>query len=177
MVNFENVCNAIYDDNLLCIAIQQKCKKLNKHFLNKYKIYLYNGYPCISIAHNKIRIHQLIGECLFGEINGYVIHHKDKNKLNNTEGNLQLLTKKEHTQIHHKNKKYIPSLKAIKNARKTNYKKHITKEKCLELRNKGLTIKQISKELICSINTINRRLGMKDYKTKNNVSDWSDKNE
>ena len=177
MPQFKNTCNAIYDDNLLYAAIQQKCKKLNKKIVNCYTIYLYNGYPCISIAHNKFRIHRLIAEFLYGDIRNYVIHHKDQNQLNNTERNLQLLSLSEHSKLHNKDKKYTPSLSAIKNARKTNYKKYITREKCLELKRKGFTINEIAKAFNCGINTINRRLGMKDYQTKNNVLDWSDKDD
>ena len=42
-------------------------------------------------------------------------------------------------------------------------RKDVTVEKVAELRNKGLTIPEIAKELNCGINTVNRRLGMKDY--------------
>lgn len=35
---------------------------------------------------------------------GYVVHHKDENTLNDHISNLQLLTIKEHTSIHHKDK-------------------------------------------------------------------------
>ena len=52
-----------------------------------------------------------------------------------------------------------------------------SKEECEQLRKQGLTINQIAQKLNCSVNTINRRLGMKDYTTKNNVLDWSDTDE
>ena len=100
---FENSCNAIFDENLLYKAIDWKCQNLNKYCHKKYKVYLYNNYPCISIAHQKIRIHQLLGEFIFGRIRkGYVIHHIDGNKLNNTKENLQYISNVLHTQIHHK---------------------------------------------------------------------------
>lgn len=172
---FENSCNAIFDERLLYEAIDWKCQNLNKYCYKKYKVYLYGDYPCISIGHEKIRIHQLLGEFLFGKIRkGYVIHHIDENKLNNNKENLQYISKALHTQIHHKGKDYTPSIEALKKARKTKYREEITKEKCEELRNQGLTISQIAKKFNCGVNTINRRLGMKDYKTKNNVLDWSD---
>lgn len=175
---FENSCNAMFDEILLYEAIDWKCQKINKYCHRKYKIYLCNGYPCVSIGHEKIKIHQLLGEYIFGKIRkGYVIHHIDGNKLNNQKENLQYISNVLHAQIHHKDKKYTPCIKALKKARKTIYRGEITKEKCEQLRKQGLTIKQIAKKLNCSINTINRRLGMKDYKTKNNVLDWSEENE
>ena len=52
------------------------------------------------------------------------------------------------------------SINAAKEARR---RKDVTKENVLELRNKGLTISEIAAKLNCGINTVNRRLGMKDY--------------
>ena len=58
-------------------------------------------------GHLKIRngktIHRMVWEYYNGEIpEGYVIHHKDENKLNNSIDNLQLLTRKEHKILHMK---------------------------------------------------------------------------
>ena len=170
---FENSCNALFEKDLLCEAIKEKCQKLNKYYYNKYKIYLHNGYPCVSIAHNKFRIHRLLGEFIYGKIEkDYVIHHIDGNRLNNKKDNLQLISKSEHSSIHNKNKHYTPCLKAIKNARNKNFRSDITKEKCEELRKNGYTLEKMSIILCCSKNTISRRLGMKDYETKNNILDW-----
>lgn len=168
---FENSCNAIFDEELLYKAINLKCKKLNKYCHKEYKVYLYNGYPCISISHEKYRIHQLLGEFIFGSIRkGYVIHHIDGNRLNNNSDNLQYLSHSAHSKLHNKGKKYTPCKVAIQNARKVIYRKDITKELCQDLRNQGLTMPQIAKELNCSVNTIYRRLGMMDYQAK---LDWS----
>ena len=79
-----------------------------------------------------------------------------------------------HSQIHNQGKDYTPCEKALKKAKKAIYRKEITKEKCEELRKQGLTVSQIANKLNCGVNTINRRLGMKDYTTKNDVLDWSD---
>lgn len=170
---FYNDCNAIFDSLLLYQAIDWKCQNLNKYCFKKYKIYLHNGYPCISIGHEKIRVHQLLGEYLFGKIrNGYVIHHIDGNKLNNNKENLQYISSSLHSKIHNKGKDYKVCGLAIMKARKTNYREEITKELCQKLKNDGLTINEIAKKLNCGVNTVNRRLGMNDYKTK---LDWSDK--
>ena len=58
-------------------------------------------------GHLKVRngktIHRMVWEYYNGEIpEGYVIHHKDENKLNNSIDNLQLLTRKEHKILHMK---------------------------------------------------------------------------
>lgn len=58
-------------------------------------------------GHLKVRngktIHKMVWEYYNGAVpEGYVIHHKDENKLNNTIDNLQLLLRKEHKILHMK---------------------------------------------------------------------------
>ncbi len=53
--------------------------------------------------------------------------------------------------------------RSINSAKEVRTRKDVTKEKVAEFRNKGLTIAEIAKKLNCGINTVNRRLGMKDY--------------
>ena len=46
-------------------------------------------------------IHRLVWEAFVGEIpKGYIVHHKDGNRQNNSLSNLQLVTAKEHHDIH-----------------------------------------------------------------------------
>lgn len=46
-------------------------------------------------------IHRLVWEAFVGEIpKGYIVHHKDGNRQNNSLSNLQLVTTKEHHDIH-----------------------------------------------------------------------------
>lgn len=64
-----------------------------------------NGYRmfCKGSRGNTIRIyeHRLVWESNFGKIpNGYEVHHKDGNKLNNNIENLELVKKGEHQHIH-----------------------------------------------------------------------------
>lgn len=51
--------------------------------------------------HRSCYIHRLVWEAFVGEIpKGYIIHHKDSNKQNNSLSNLQLVSSKEHHDIH-----------------------------------------------------------------------------
>ena len=168
--HFKNECNCIVDYEILYTAINNKCKSKNCYCHNEYRIVLRNGYPAVCINKQRYYVHILIGEFIYGKIRkGYIIHHKDKNKLNAMPDNLELLTNRKHLKIHGKERKGIDlrseygkqqSLNAAAQARKRN---DVTAEKVQELRNKGLTINGIAKELNCGVNTVNRRLGMHDY--------------
>ena len=74
-----------------------------------------HGYYQITSAKygkNGERLHRVIFEDFYGEIpKGYVIHHKDGDKLNNCIMNLQLLSDSEHKSLHHKGKKYALGVK------------------------------------------------------------------
>lgn len=168
--HFNNECECIVDYELLYKAIDNKCKTENCYLHNEYRIVLRNGYPAVCINRQRYYVHILIGEVIYGKIRkGYVIHHKDKNKLNAMPDNLELMTKLEHSKIHGNERIGIDLRSAegkansINSAREVRTRKDVTIERVSELRNTGLTIPEISKELNCGINTVNRRLGMKDY--------------
>lgn len=65
------------------------------------------GYLIINTNWCHGRIHQIV-YCLFNNLSrvpkGYVVHHIDKNKQNNTLSNLKLVTHKEHADIHYDDK-------------------------------------------------------------------------
>jgi hypothetical protein len=64
-------------------------------------------YRITSGIHADELLHRLIWEDINGPIpEGYIIHHKDFNKLNNDLNNLQCLTKSEHITLHHKYKEW-----------------------------------------------------------------------
>jgi len=62
---------------------------------------LSSGYPCFSICFNgkqlTKRVHQAVGECFLNHsrYSGKVINHKDGNKLNCRESNLEVVSQKE----------------------------------------------------------------------------------
>lgn len=168
--HFKNECDCIVDYEMLYKAIDNKCKSENCYLHNEYRIVLRNGYPAICINRKWFYVHILIGEIIYGKIRkGYIIHHKDKNKLNALPNNLEIMTNKKHLKNHGKERKGIDfrsaegKLNSINSAREVRTRKDVTIEKVTELRNKGLTIPEIARELNCGINTVNRRLGMKDY--------------
>lgn len=55
------------------------------------------GYYAVSLNHRIYRVHWLYYNTFIGDSTGYVIDHKDRNKLNNDPSNLRLTTPKENT--------------------------------------------------------------------------------
>lgn len=79
-------------------------------------------------------IYTLVWEAFNGPIpKGYVIHHKDHNKLNDRLDNLQLMSNDEHTKHHHINKTVTEETKKkISNKRKGQHLTEETKQKLRE---------------------------------------------
>jgi len=123
-----NTCNAIYDDELLKLAIIWfSSVPVNK----SKKVFLYGKYPAIAIRHIKLHIHRL----LYAYINkgikqGYYVHHKDGNLLNANIDNLEMIEKGKHQSMHNKDKKI--SDKHIKAIIKSNKKRKGKKYKIYE---------------------------------------------
>lgn len=70
--------------------------KLNDGYLWCYVIYFNN-------KKKSIPYHKYLWEKENGKTpKGYIIHHKDKNKLNNSLNNFELLTRSEHAKLHYK---------------------------------------------------------------------------
>lgn len=162
---FINECNCIFDEILLFQAIDLECKNRNIYRQNEYKIYLHNGYPCVSLAHDKARIHVLLGKLLYGKIRkGYVIHHKDRNKLNALPNNLEYISSVAHTKLHHTGVDFRSEegkMRSINSARDKIYKSQITKEEIELMIDKGKSKAEIARHFNCGVNTIYRRLGYK----------------
>ena len=164
--HFNNECDCIVDYEMLYKAVDDKCRKLNCYLHNEYRIILRNSYPAICINRQWHYVHILIGENVYGNIRkGYVIHHKDKNKLNAMPENLELMSALKHSKIHGNERKGrdYRSLegkeRSVNAAREVTTRKDVTAEKVKCLREQGMTIPEIAKELNCSINTVGRRLG------------------
>lgn len=164
-MEFINDCNCIFDEEILFKAIDLECRNRNCYRHDEYKIYLHNDYPCISLGHDKVRVHILIGKLLYGKIRkGYVIHHKDFNKLNALPDNLMYMSNSEHTKLHHTGVDFRSEdgkWKSINSAKEKRYKKQITKEEIEKMIAEGKNKTEIAKHFQCGINTIYRRLGYK----------------
>ena len=162
---FENACNCIVDYKILECAIKEECKRRNIVPNNKYKIYMYRGYAGISLKHEKVSVHRIIGKFMIGYDFGSEIsvHHIDGNKLNNNVSNLQILKNSLHTKEH--NLVSFVSKEQMrenaKNATEIRKRKDVTKEKIEELKAQGFSNIEVAQKLNCGVNTIRRRLGMK----------------
>lgn len=166
-MKFDNECNCVVDFSVLENAIIEECKRRNIKPKEKYKIYDYRGYAGISLKHDKVSVHRIIGKYMVGFDFGSEIHvhHIDRNRFNNKISNLQVIRKELHTKEHNI-VQYVSEnhLKGFGDRMKNIVSRNdVTKEKVAELRSNGFTISEIAKELKCGINTVNRRLGMKDY--------------
>ena len=164
-MKFVNECGCIVDYSILEKAIIDECKRRNVTPNDCYKIYMYRGYAGISIKHDKVSVHRILGKYMIGcdLPNNVIVHHIDMNKLNNNINNLQVMKSelhiKEHNIVQYVSKEYM---KGCGNRMKDIVsRKDVTKEKVVDLRNSGFTIKEIAIKLNCGCNTVYRRLGMK----------------
>ena len=68
---------------------------------NGHKVYMDGLYPAIYLNGKNVHIHRLEWQKHNGGIpDGYVIHHKDENKLNWNIENLELLSRADHIREH-----------------------------------------------------------------------------
>lgn len=80
---------------------------MKKFIYDGHKVYMNGKYPAIYINGKNCHVHRFVWEKYHGMVpEGYVIHHKDENKLNWAIENLELLSRsnhiKEHKNIVHK---------------------------------------------------------------------------
>lgn len=166
-MKFINECDCLFEQDVLEKAILFECKIRGIKPKDNYKIYNYRGYAGISFKHDKISVHRLLGQYMVNMSldKDIHVHHLDGNRFNNLISNLQIIRNSLHTKEH--NLVQYVSLEKLRNNQKLateKVKRHdVTTEKVIALRKKGLTIGEIAEKLNCGLNTVNRRLGMKDY--------------
>lgn len=164
-MEFVNECGCITDYSVLEKAIIEECNRRNVTPKSHYKIYMHRGYAGISIKHNKVSVHRILGKYMVGYDlpPNIVVHHIDGNKLNNEISNLQVMKSELHTKEHNI-VQYVSAdyMKGYGNRMKSIISRtDVTREKVTELHKRGFTISGIAKELHCGYNTVCRRLGIK----------------
>ena len=159
---FENVCDCIVDYEILENAIIEECHRRKIEPKDKYKIYNYRGYAGISIKHDKVSVHRIIGKYMIGYDFGseICVHHIDGNKLNNSISNLQVLKNSLHTKGHELHQYVSKEHKKGFGNRAKNIiaRKDVTIEKISKLIEQGFTPLEVADKLKCSKNTVYRRL-------------------
>lgn len=70
-------------------------------FYDGHKVYMNGKYPAICLNGQNQHVHRLEWEKHNGKIpEGFIVHHKDENKLNWSIENLELLSRSEHIKKH-----------------------------------------------------------------------------
>ena len=159
---FENSCNCIVDYDVLEKAITEECHRRGFEPKDHYKIYAFRGYAGVSIKHDKVSVHRIIGKYMVGYDFGANIHvhHIDGNKFNNAVSNLQVLRDSLHTKGHEAHRYVSEEHKRGfgNRAKEIISRKDVTIEKVLELTEKGFAPLEIAEILHCGKNTVYRRL-------------------
>lgn len=169
---FKNECNCIVDEELLAKAVDAYCKRENVYCNQKHRITIRNNYPTIVISRKHLYVHELLRMITFKTREGFVIHHKDFNKLNNSIDNLAYITKSKHTHIHS-----VHNWEQVKNGKKIiksrSYgRPDIKDDEIRKMQQDGLTLEEIAKILHSNKNTIwKRTLKWKDKNKKEYVDD------
>ena len=164
-IEFINACGCLVNYDLLEQAIIWYQKSPTARLK---RIYLHSKYPTVSIHDKKIHIHRLLkmytlrhsidkNEC---------VHHLDGNRLNCLIDNLVNMNASKHSSLHNKGKpcgekqrKHIILFNhSRKGTRQPKRRTDVTVDKVLALRNKGLSICDISSILAASKKTICARL-------------------
>lgn len=105
-LTFNNKCNCIVDYDLLERAMLWYIGE-SKTLMSNRVIYLHGKYPAVSIYDEKVHVHRLIAMYLKRSKIDFSIHahHKDGNKLNSSEENIELIDASDHLSMHNKGKK------------------------------------------------------------------------
>jgi len=115
---FENLCGALFDEELLGKAILVAAEK---PVLRVKTIFIHHNYPAISMHGKKIQIHRFLWQYVHGITlpRCYYVHHKDGNRLNALVDNLELMKDCDHPVYHLKGKKQDPEFARRRTAAST----------------------------------------------------------
>ena len=157
MMIFKNECNCIVDPELLAKAVDNYCHRENVYCKQEHRIIKHNNYATIVINRKHIFVHELLRMLLFHTRAGYVVHHKDFNKLNNSIDNLAYISHSKHTQlhsIHNWERVKAENIKILREQRR----KDIPDDEIKRMRQDGISVAEIAKIFGCHHNTIYRRM-------------------
>lgn len=165
-MTFLNECGCIFDEELLSSAIDTYCRRNNVYCNQKHRIVLHNNYPTIVISRKHIYVHDLLRAYLYQTQKGFVVHHADFNKLNNSIGNLEYITSSKHTKIHanHNWQQVREGEKTIK--RNPPRRDDIKDEDIKRMREDGIPVADMAKHYHCHQNTIYNRMKKIDWSVK-----------
>lgn len=153
-ITLVNCCNAKYDVKTLTDAILWKADKPVQSIKH---VYMHGKYACVSIGKGKFHIHRLIKEFILKQtipVNFHV-HHKDGDKLNNMEDNLEVIEQGVHLSNHNKGKPISEKTRIAiinfnhhrKGKRTKPHRPDVTPKKVYDMKHSGLSFNKISKLL------------------------------
>lgn len=153
---FKNECNCIVDENLLAKAVDTYCRRKNIYCKGEYRITTRNGYPHITINREHLFVHDLLVMILYHPRPNYVVHHIDRNKLNDSVENLAYISHSKHSKLHsdlYWEKVRIEDIKVKRDV----LRKDISNDEIRKMLNDGVSVKEIAKHFNCHHNTIYKR--------------------
>lgn len=111
--------------------------------MGKIKLSKY-GYYWRTKSGRCVYLHREVYEKHYGPIpEGYIVHHKDGNKLNNSIDNLELMSRAEHASVHHKG---VPKTDEMRQKSSQTKMGHIVSQETREKIRKKLRGKPLSEE-------------------------------
>jgi transposase-like protein len=164
-IQFKNTCDCIVDYDLLSRAVYHKFPHLKNKKVKKRSIGPYGSrrQPAISVTVEKgvkrnFAVDRILAEYLWPKLteNGMLVHHKDKNVLNNKIDNLVLLKPGDHLAIHRQEAKAAG--KRIGGVRTKLIDNEEKAEACRLYEKEGWTAKNLARKYKCCPQTMAARL-------------------
>ena len=143
-------------------AVDTYCRRENVYCHKEHRITIHNTYPTIVISRKHLYVHDLLRMVLFQTRKGYVVHHVDFNKLNNSVDNLVYISHSRHSQIHSRQNWVTIRAYNVKIKREP-IRKDIKNCEIKQMLENGFSVNEIAKHFNCHHNTIYKR--MRKWKT------------
>jgi len=161
-IEVRNTCGAIFDESDLVSAILWYS---SKSVCRLKSVYIHGKYPTVSIYSEKLHIHRLLWMYWNqSDIDdGYYIHHKNRNKLDATKENLELIDAREHQSLHNRNKELSKEHRqkiseANRRRKGVKIKKQVDMPELAALVKQGWSVNKIAKHYGCDWSTVKSRI-------------------